>query len=151
MLPPGTPAPDIESLDQWKKPFRLAELRGHWVVLYLYAKDDTPGCTVEACAFRDQLEAFAKLGVEVVGISTQDADSHRRFAEKHGIAFRLVADADKRVARAYDALGILGLARRTTYLVDPDGVIRDAYRSELDPASHVAHAKEALAKLRAPA
>jgi len=148
VLQPDTPAPDFESVDEYGKPFRLADLRGRWVVLFFYPKDETAGCTAEACAFRDELGALRDLGAEVVGVSVQDAPSHRRFAERHSLPFRLVADSEKRIARAYEALGLLGLARRVTYLIDPGGVVRDAYRSELAPTSHVDRAKERLRALR---
>jgi peroxiredoxin Q/BCP len=79
----------------------------------------------------------------------QDQESHRRFAERHGLSFRLVADPDKSITRAYDALGFLGVAKRVTYIVDPDGRIRDAHRSEIDPTGHVDRAKARLAALQA--
>jgi len=149
MLLPNTPAPDFTGADQHGNPVRLSDLRGRWVVLYFYPKDETMGCTAEACAFRDDLSTLQESGAEVVGVSTQDPASHQRFAEKHGLTFRLIADVDKRIAKAYEALGFLGLARRVTYLVDPGGTIRDAYRSEMSPTSHAERAKERLAALRA--
>ena len=149
MLQPNTPAPDFEGVDQHEEPFRLSDLRGRWVVLYFYPKDETMGCTAEACAFRDDLSSLQEMGAEVVGVSVQDADSHRQFAEKHSLPFRLVADPEKRIAKAYEALGFLGLARRVTYLIDPGGVLTDAYRSEMSPTSHVDHARERLRALRA--
>lgn len=150
MLPEGTIAPDFEGPDQGGGRVRLADLLGRWVVLYFYPKDETIGCTREACAFRDRLDAFRGLDAEVVGVSVQDKESHRRFADRHGLPFRLVADADKSISRSYEALGLLGLSRRVTYLIDPDGRIRDAYRSEMSPTSHVDHARERLQELRFP-
>ncbi|MGH9389604.1 MAG: peroxiredoxin [Vicinamibacteria bacterium] len=144
MLGAGDVAPDFESVDQDGHAFRLSSLRGRWAILYFYPKDETTGCTAEACAFRDNLEAFRALGTEVVGVSTQDRESHRRFAQRHGLNFRLVADPDKRIARAFGALGFLGLAKRVSFLVDGDGRIRDAYRSEISPTSHVDHARQKL-------
>lgn len=144
MLDAGLSAPDFEGVDQGGQPFRLADLRGRWVILYFYPKDETSGCTAEACAFRDQLEAFRGLGAEVVGVSVQDQESHARFAKRHSLPFRLVADPDKRITRLYDVLGFLGVAKRVTYLIDPQGVIRDAYRSEVSPRSHVDRAQEKL-------
>ena len=148
MLQLKAPAPDFEGVDQHERPFRLSNLRGRWIVLYFYPKDETMGCTAEACAFRDDLGSLQEMDAEVVGVSVQDAASHRRFAEKHSLPFRLVADPEKRIAKAYEALGFLGLARRVTYLIDPEGAIRDAYRSEMAPTSHVDHAKERLRALR---
>lgn len=148
MLDEGDLAPPIDAVDQHGNPFRLEELRGRWVVLYFYPKDETVGCTREACAFRDGLEAFRGMDAEVVGVSTQDVESHRRFAERHRLPFRLLADPDKRIARAYGTLGLLGLSRRVTYLIDPEGRVRDAYRSELQPTSHVDRARDRVRELR---
>ncbi len=148
MLDAGDPAPPIDTVDQHGNPFRLEDLRGRWVVLYFYPKDETVGCTREACAFRDGLEAFRDMDAEVVGVSTQDVESHRRFAERHRLPFRLLADPDKRIARAYGTLGLLGLSRRVTYLIDPEGRVRDAYRSELQPTSHVDRARDRVRELR---
>ncbi|MBI4415976.1 MAG: peroxiredoxin [Euryarchaeota archaeon] len=144
MLDVGVTAPDFEGVDQHGNPFRLSDLRGRWVVLYFYPKDETVGCTAEACAFRDDLEALRALGAEVVGVSVQDQRSHRQFAEHHGIRFPLIADPEKRITRACEALGPLGVAKRVTYLLDPEGRIADAYRSEIKPTSHVDRVKALL-------
>lgn len=148
MLKAGTMAPSVESVDQDGNPFRLADLRGQWVVLYFYPADETYGCTREACAFRDNLSELSKEGAVVVGVSVQDEHSHLRFAQHHGLTFKLVADSGKRVTRAYDVLGILGVAKRVTYLIDPEGKIRDVYRSETRPESHVAYVRNRLQQLR---
>jgi peroxiredoxin Q/BCP len=126
----------------------LSEARGKWLVLYFYPKDETPGCIAEARGFRDEIPNFGELNAEVVGVSVQNHDSHCAFAEHHRLNFRLLADTDKKIAKAYRALGLLGLARRVTYLIDPDGVIRDAYRSEVSPKSHVTHALMRIRELR---
>ena len=147
MLAIGGEAPDFAAPDQDGRELRLASLRGRWVVLYFYPKDETKGCTAEACTFRDNLQSLAELGAEVVGVSVQDVDSHREFAAHHRLNFRLVADPDKRITKSYAALGFLGVARRVTYLIDPAGRIRDAYRSEVDPKGHVDHAKGRLREL----
>ena len=148
MLDVDSTAPDFEGEDQRGARFRLSDLRGRWVVLYFYPKDETVGCTREACAFRDEFEGIQALGADVVGVSVQDRESHRQFAEHRRLTFRLIADREKRVTRQYDALGLLGLAKRVTYLIDPQGVIRDAYRSEVAPTSHVARVKDFLARAR---
>ncbi len=148
MLAVGDEAPDFEAMDQQGKAFRLRDHRGSWIVLYFYPKDETMGCTAEACAFRDSMEELTSLGVEVVGVSTQSVDSHHAFSTKHGLNFRLLADEDKRVSRLYDALGILGLDRRVTYVMDPEGRVADAYRSEVRPTSHVAHVRGVINTLR---
>jgi len=148
MLNPGDAAPEIDGFDQAGKPFRLTDLRGRWVVLYFYPKDETVGCTIEACAFRDNLWEIEAAGAEVIGVSTQDETSHRSFASRHGLSFLLIADPDKRISKAYGTLGLLGLSRRVTYLIDPSGIIRDAYRSEVNPKSHIEHVKERMKSLR---
>ncbi len=106
------------------------------------------GCTAEACAFRDSMEELTSLGVEVVGVSTQSVDSHYAFLTKHGLNFRLLADEDKSVSRLYDALGILGLDRRVTYVINLEGRVVDAYRSEVRPTSHVKHVRGVINTLR---
>lgn len=149
MLSIGDEAADFEAVDQGGRPFRLRDHRGKWVVLYFYPKDDTPGCTVEACAFRDSMEELASEGVLVVGVSTQSVESHRAFADRHGLNFTLLADEDKTISRLYDALGILGFNRRVTYIIDPEGRIADVYRSEVRPRSHVEHVRGKLESLKA--
>lgn len=151
MLKVGVTAPDFEGSDQRGEVFHLRDLRGRWIVLYFYPKDETVGCTREACSFRDNMNSFNALGAAVVGISVQDAESHRAFAEHHALPFRLIADTDKTISRAYDALGFLGVAKRITYILDPDGRIADAYRSEIDPTSHVARARAKLQEFGAEA
>ena len=151
MLKEGTVAATLEGYDQHGNMFRLAEERGRWVVLYFYPKDETLGCTAEACAFRDAMESLETSRAEVVGVSTQSQESHRTFSEHHRLGFRLIADPDKRIAKAYDALGFLGLAQRVTYLIDPEGQIRDAYRSEMSPTSHVDHVRSRLREFQGPA
>jgi len=150
MLKAGTEAPAVESVDQNGARFLLNDLRGRWVVLYFYPADETYGCTREACAFRDNLTALAAEGAVVVGVSTQDEHSHLKFAQHHGLTFKLVADPGKRVTRAYDVLGFLGVAKRVTYLIDPTGKIRDVYRSEARPESHVSYVRERLRSLTVP-
>ncbi len=145
MLKAGNPAPLFGARDQNEDPFRLADLRGSWVVLYFYPKDGTTGCTAEACTFRDEMADFMELGAKVVGVSTQGVESHRSFADHHGLNFTLVADEDKGVSRLYETVGILGVNRRVTYLIDPEGQIAGVYRSEARPRSHVEWAREQLA------
>jgi len=150
VLKERTVAPNFEGYDQHGKTFRLAEERGRWVVLYFYPMDESPGCTAEACAFRDTMESPETSRAEVVGVSPQSEESHRTFSEHHRLGFRLIADPDKRIAKAYDAVGFLGLAQRVTYLIDPEGQIRDAYRSEVSPTSHVDHVRSRLRELQGP-
>lgn len=130
-------------------PISLAELRGKTVVLYFYPKDDTPGCTKEACAFRDGFARFQSAGLVVLGCSVQDSDQHRAFIKKYNIPFPLLLDPDKKIATEYGAangIPILGLDRRITYVIDGDGRIAKVYPS-VDPS---VHATEILTDLKIP-
>ncbi|MDG6928519.1 MAG: peroxiredoxin [Nitrososphaerota archaeon] len=117
---------------------RLSDYRGKWLVLYFYPRDDTPGCTVEACNFRDSIGEIRKLGAEVLGVSTDDPGSHRKFSEKYGLNFKLASDATGSLS---SALGVLkeGASRptagRSTFLVDPQGTVRRIY-PKVSPDSH---------------
>lgn len=146
---PGMPAPAFRLPDQSGKPVSLADQRGKWVVLYFYPKDNTPGCTTEACDFRDNIFAFRELGAVVLGISVDDVDSHRDFAQEHHLPFTILSDSDKQVSRLYGVLhrplGLMELARRETFIVDPQGIIAKHYR-DVDPN---AHSKQVLTDLKA--
>ncbi|OGT13933.1 MAG: peroxiredoxin [Gallionellales bacterium RIFCSPHIGHO2_02_FULL_57_16] len=126
----GKPAPDFNLPDQNGKLHTLQEYRGKWLVLYFYPKDDTPGCTQEACMFRDDLHQITKLGAQVVGVSVDDSSSHAKFAKKYSLPFPLLADITTETAARYGALMNLGLvkfARRYTFLIDPQGNINKVY------------------------
>ncbi len=150
MLDAGTAAPDFDLEDQAGRVHKLSEQRGRWVVLYFYPKDDTAGCTKEACSFRDGLPAFAGLDAVVLGVSADDVGSHNAFAGKYGLNFPLLADVDRRVIDAYQAWGekerdgerYEGILR-ITYLIDPSGRIAQTW-SVVDPESHAAEVREAL-------
>ncbi|HXW83030.1 MAG TPA: peroxiredoxin [Candidatus Binataceae bacterium] len=119
-------------------PVALSDFRGKKVVLYFYPKDDTPGCTKEACAFRDGYSRFQSAGLVVLGCSVQDADQHKAFAKKYNIPFPLLLDPDKKIATEYGAangIPILGLDRRITYVIGEDGKILKVY-PRVDPAQH---------------
>ena len=136
----GTVAPGFSLPDQNGAPRRLAEWRGRWVVLYFYPKDDTPGCTTEACAFRDDLARLTALGAQVVGISVDDTVSHKAFADKYNLPFPLLSDSTAEVARQYGALSDwigFKVAKRYTFLVDPVGRIAKTYLS-VDTSRHSA-------------
>ena len=128
----GKPAPDFNLPDQNGKQHTLQEYRGKWLVLYFYPKDDTPGCTQEACAFRDDLNQITALGAQVVGVSVDDTSSHAEFARKYHLPFPLLADKTTETAERYGALMNLWLikfARRYTFLIDPQGNIGKVYLS----------------------
>ncbi len=119
---------------------RLLDYRGRRVILYFYPKDSTPGCTREACAFRDGYAKLQNLGITVLGCSVDGPDAHRAFAKRHSLPFPLLLDPDKRIAKAYGAdngIPILGLDKRVTYVIGEDGRIAAVY-PQVDPATHVA-------------
>lgn len=141
MLPLGAPAPDFHSQlvsgDQ-VAPVSLGDFRGHKLVLYFYPKDDTFGCTKEACAFRDGYARFQAAGIAVLGCSIDTAESHKAFIRKYQLPFALLLDPDHKIARAYGAdngIPILALDRRVTYVIGEDGRILKVY-ADVDPASH---------------
>ena len=135
----GQPAPAFKLQDQDGKWHSLADYKGKWVAIYFYPKDDTPGCTTQACSFRDNIFAFNKEGAVILGISVDDVGSHKKFAEKHGLPFTLLADSDKAVSRSFGVLktymGVMEMARRDTFIVDPQGRIAKHYES-VDPEGH---------------
>lgn len=135
----GSAAPPIKLQDQKGKWVTLSEQKGKWVVLYFYPKDDTPGCTTQACEFRDNIFAFRDAGAVVLGVSVDDVASHEEFAEKHSLPFPILADSNKEVAKAYGvlykAMGIMELARRDTFIIDPQGRIAKHYTS-VNPKGH---------------
>ena len=138
VLQAGQAAPDFSLVDQSGKTHTLSDYKGKWVILYFYPKDDTPGCTKEACSFRDDILRLGKLGVQVLGVSLDSAESHAKFAQKHGLPFPLLADAEGQVTDQYGALqnlGVVKFAKRYTYLIDPEGKIRKVYQ-KVDPSRH---------------
>lgn len=124
MVEEGRPAPDFELETDEGGTVRLSELRGKPVVLYFYPKDDTPGCTKQACAFRDVYSEFQERGAVVLGVSPDSAASHRKFKEKYGLPFPLLADADHDVADRYGAWREKLV--RSTFVIDPDGTVARA-------------------------
>jgi len=136
----GQPAPDFRLQDQNGEWQSLEQYRGQWVALYFYPKDDTPGCTTEACAFRDNIFAFDELNARIVGISLDNVDSHEEFAEKYSLPFSILADTDKQAATAYGVImkiGPMELAKRESFLINPDGVIVKHYE-KVNPENHSA-------------
>jgi len=135
----GKPAPAFKLQDQAGKWHSLADYKGKWVALYFYPKDDTPGCTTQACGFRDNIFAFNKEGAVIVGISVDEVASHKEFAEKHSLPFTILADSDKAVTRSYGVLktymGVMEMARRDTFIIDPQGRVAKHYES-VNPEGH---------------
>lgn len=131
-LQSGQAAPDFDLPDQYGNRHRLSNFRDQWLALYFYPKDDTPGCTKQACAFRDGLQEITGLGAAVVGISVDNTGSHAGFARKYRLEFPLLADTQAEVAACYHSLIRLGpvkFARRNTFLIDPEGKIARMYLS----------------------
>jgi peroxiredoxin Q/BCP len=125
---------------------RLSEFRGRKaVVLYFYPKDDTPGCTKESCAFRDSYQDFQDAGAEVIGVSSDSAESHGRFAAKHRLPFTLLADQGAQVRKRYGVPATLGLLPgRVTFVIDRAGIVRHVFNSQFQATQHVSEALEAL-------
>ena len=149
----GKPAPDFELQTDRGEALRLSSLRGKPVVLYFYPKDDTPGCTVEACSFRDRRPELAKRGAQVLGVSPDGVQSHASFRDKYSLDFPLLADPDHQVAETYGAWGektnygktFMGI-RRSTFLIDRDGVVRKVWK-KVDVKEHDQQVLDALDKL----
>ncbi len=147
----GAPAPDFTLVDQRGKSHTLSDYKGGWVLVYFYPKDDTPGCTKEACAIRDNFPAFKKMKALVFGISADSEKSHAKFIEKYDLPFTLLSDPDKKVLKAYgvwakkkfmgrEYMGIL----RTSFLIHPSGTIAKIY----EKVAPETHAGEVLADLK---
>src|SRR5882762_9279374 len=124
----GMAAPQFRLQDQTGAWHDSSEYRGKWLVLYFYPKDDTPGCTTQACEFRDNIFAFKNLGAAIVGISVDDVASHKQFAEEHALPFTLLADSTKETAKAYgvlhSVLGLMEIASRETFIIDPEHAVQ---------------------------
>jgi peroxiredoxin Q/BCP len=150
MVEEGKPAPDFELQSDTGDTVRLSDFRGKPVVIYFYPKDDTPGCTTQACGIRDNYEAFGERGAVVLGISPDDESSHVKFKEKYGLPFTLLADPTHEVAEAYGVWGERKLygktymgVERSTFLIDPDGNVSDVMR-RVKPDTHVDQVLAAL-------
>jgi thioredoxin-dependent peroxiredoxin len=135
LLPVGAIAPDFLGHDITGKTVHLSEQRGHAAVVYFYPKDGTPGCTTEACAFRDAWRRYEKKGVVIFGVSRDSDDSHREFRVHNALPFPLVADEDGSVDRAYGVPSMLGMSKRVTFLVGPDGKVLHVW-PDVDPGVH---------------
>ena len=134
----GQAAPEFELSDQNGQLHSLEDYRDRWVVLYFYPKDETPGCTIEACEFRDNIFAFRKLNAQILGVSLDDVESHKAFAENHGLPFPLLADPEGMTADAYGVktkMFGMTVAKRQTFIIDPDGIVAKHYE-KVRPESH---------------
>ena len=148
----GDQAPEIALVDASGVERRRDALGGTALVLFFYPKDDTPRCTMEACAFRDSYSDLQELGAEVWGVSGDDAASHRRFAAKHQLPFPLLVDQGNRLRKAFGVPSVLGLLPgRVTYVIDGSGVIRHVFNNLLDGPAHRREALEVLRQLRSEA
>lgn len=148
----GQAAPAFQLMDQQQKMHSLADYTGKWLVLYFYPKDDTPGCTTEVCTFRDDIFKLHELGAEVVGVSVDNADSHKKFAEKYSVPFPLLADEGGKVAKLYGSLtsmGPLKFATRNTFIINPQGKIAKVYH-DVKPEKHSAEVIADIKALQAP-
>lgn len=149
MLQPGDKAPAFQGVNQHGQPISLSDFAGKRIILYFYPKDNTPGCTAEACSLNDNLDRFTEKGFMVIGVSPDSVDSHQRFATKFNLGFNLIADTDKTIAQAYGAWGekknygktYMGLLR-TTFVIDARGFI-EAVITKVDTKAHA----EQLGKL----
>ncbi|MBI2395650.1 MAG: peroxiredoxin [Deltaproteobacteria bacterium] len=141
----GVPAPDFTLRSQSGEEVTLSKLRDKRVVLFFYPKDETPGCTAEACSFRDQYDVFAEKGAEVIGISADSEQSHARFAAKNRLQMTLLSDPDGAVRTLYGVKATLGLfPGRVTFVIDREGVVRHVFSSQLFATKHVDEALKAL-------
>ncbi len=156
MLRPGTQrlegsvAPDFELADQNGQMHRLSDYAGRWLVLYFYPRDDTPGCTQEACRFRDDIGVLGNLNAAVVGVSVDDTASHADFSRKFQLPFSLLSDPAGHTAAAYGSLlnlGLMRFARRHTFIIAPDGRIAARF-DKVDPATHVEEVARTLKALQ---
>ena len=150
----GAAAPAINLPDQDGNQKKLSDYKGQWVLIYFYPKDDTPGCTTEACSFRDNLPKLGKLKAKVLGISTDSVASHKKFADKYKLLFTLLADVDKKVVEKYGVWAEKSMygrkyfgALRTSFLVDPNGKIVRIYE-KVKPADHVEQVMADLKELQ---
>jgi thioredoxin-dependent peroxiredoxin len=142
---PGRLAPSFEAEDQDGQRIRSEDLHGRWVVLYFYPKDETLGCTREACGFRDEFQALRQEGAVVLGVSRDSTQSHQSFAQHHGLPFSLLSDRRGAIQNAFGVRGLFGVARRFTFLIDPAGQVVKTYRVR----QWNEHAHEVLADIQA--
>jgi len=144
----GEKAPDFKAVSDTGSSVTLSDaLKDGPVVLYFYPKDETPGCTAEACTFRDRWDDIKKLGATILGVSSDSLESHKKFKEKRNLPFTLLSDPDKSIRKLYGATGAI-LPPRITFVIDTDGTIRHVYNSQLNARNHAVEAINALNLIR---
>ena len=134
----GKSAPEFKLKNSYGELVSLEQFKGEWLLVFFYPKDDTPGCTKEACSLRDNFHQFKKLNANVVGISIDSTNSHKEFKEKHNLPFMLLSDPNGETAKKYSALNnffIFKLAKRQSFIIDPKGIVRRVYR-DVSPSNH---------------
>jgi thioredoxin-dependent peroxiredoxin len=146
----GDPAPAFEMPASNGETVKLSDFLGRSeVVLFFYPKDNTPGCTMEACSFRDSYEAFKDAGAVVIGVSSDSNESHQKFADRHRLPYPLLSDADGRLRARFGVPRTFGLfPGRVTYLIDKRGIVRHVFSSQLQPAKHVEEALRVLKEIQ---
>ncbi len=148
LLRVGAAAPRLRGIDQEGRPHELAETKGSFTLVYFYPKDQTPGCTKEACAFRNVWKKYEAAGVKLFGVSQGSIKSHKKFADKHSLPFPLIADKDKVWGDAFGVGSFLGMYKRVSFLIDKQGKIAKVY-SDVDPGVHAAQVLEDIRTLNA--
>ncbi len=142
----GKNAPEFKLKNSYGELISLDQFKGEWLLVFFYPKDDTPGCTKEACSLRDNYSDIKKLNANVIGISIDSSDSHKDFKEKYNLPFMLLSDPDGKTAKKYGALNnffIFKLAKRQSFIIDPEGKIRRVYRN-VSPSNHAQEIKNDL-------
>ena len=135
----GMDAPAFKLIDQYNTERELKDYKNKWLVIYFYPKDDTPGCTTEACSFRDNIEIINKLNTSILGVSVDSNESHKEFSKKYSLPFPILSDINGEVAKKYDSFGsFVGFkyASRHTFIINPSGKIHKIYK-KVDPKNHV--------------
>jgi len=145
----GDKAPDFTLLSQTGESVTLSQFFGKKnIVLYFYPKDESKGCTRQACEFRDKYEIYTDLGAEVIGVSSDDVKSHKSFASKHNLPFILLSDTKKKIRKLYGVTSTFGvIPGRVTYIIDKNGIIRYVFSSQFQPKKHIPESLEALKNL----
>jgi|SRR5581483_7134343 len=146
LLAVGAVAPDVVAKDPKGHEVKLSEQKGHPAVVYFYPKDGTPGCTKEACAFRDVWSKYEAAHVTLIGVSRDSEESHKKFVAEHQLPFALAADEDGKIERSYGVGSTLGMSSRVTFLIAPNGTVAKIW-PDVDPGVHASEVLDAAAKL----